>query len=235
MANAIPPPVGVKERVLSALFVDQTPEAPIIPLPGTAAEIPTATTEDTAAPVIPQAPTSTVKRLRTWKYLAAASIILFIVSGAVNLYLYNQYSEKNEQYISLLNDRNTLQANNDIYQTTIRDLQTANAMMTDPAMAKINMAGVKNAQDAAMVLWDTRSKDVYLVNNKLPTPARGKQYQLWAIVDGKPVDAGMVDENCNTICKLKNIPQAQAFAITLENLGGSPSPTIEEMYVMGKI
>ncbi|WP_350340234.1 anti-sigma factor [Paraflavitalea speifideaquila] len=47
-----------------------------------------------------------------------------------------------------------------------------------------------------------------------PAPA-GRQYQLWALVDGKPVDAGMLD-NCDGLCQLKNIQQAQAFAITLE-------------------
>ena len=71
--------------------------------------------------------------------------------------------------------------------------------------------------------------------NKMPQPSQGKQYQLWALVDGKPVDAGMVDANCTTVCKMKNIPKAQAFAITLEKAGGSPSPTMEAMYVFGKV
>jgi anti-sigma-K factor RskA len=34
---------------------------------------------------------------------------------------------------------------------------------------------------------------------------------------------------------MKNIPAAQAFAITLENRGGSVSPTMEAMFVMGKV
>jgi anti-sigma-K factor RskA len=31
------------------------------------------------------------------------------------------------------------------------------------------------------------------------------------------------------------ITSAQAFAVTLEKEGGSPSPTMDQMYVMGKI
>ena len=61
-----------------------------------------------------------------------------------------------------------------------------------------------------------------------------KQYQLWEIVNGKTVDAGMLD-NCTGLCKLKNIPSAQAFAITLENKGGSPTPTMSALYVMGAV
>jgi hypothetical protein len=35
--------------------------------------------------------------------------------------------------------------------------------------------------------------------------------------------------------QMKNIAGAQAFAITLEPKGGSQNPTMEKMYVMGKI
>jgi anti-sigma-K factor RskA len=34
---------------------------------------------------------------------------------------------------------------------------------------------------------------------------------------------------------MKNIPKAEAFAITLEKAGGSPTPTLTAMYVMGKV
>jgi len=74
----------------------------------------------------------------------------------------------------------------------------------------------------------------HLLANKLPQAPSGKQYQLWALVDGKPVDAGMIGD-CNGLCRLKNIPRAQAFAITLEREGGSPTPTMDQMYVLGKV
>ena len=35
--------------------------------------------------------------------------------------------------------------------------------------------------------------------------------------------------------KLKTIPKAEAFAITLEKRGGSTTPNMEAMYVMGKV
>ncbi len=42
----------------------------------------------------------------------------------------------------------------------------------------------------ATVYWNTVSKDVYVLQNSMPKAPSGKQYQLWAIVNGKPVDAG---------------------------------------------
>ena len=70
----------------------------------------------------------------------------------------------------------------------------------------------------------------------MPQPQAGQQYQLWAIVDGKPVDAGMVEiDPGKALHRMKNIPKAEAFAITLEKAGGSPTPTLTAMFVMGKV
>ena len=102
-------------------------------------------------------------------------------------------------------------------------------------MAVVKMKGVAGKEsNLATVYWDTRTKDVYLFSNNLPPAEPGKQYQLWAMVDGKPVDAGVIG-NCEGLCKLKNIPSAQAFAVTLEKAGGSPVPTMSSLYVMGSI
>jgi hypothetical protein len=37
------------------------------------------------------------------------------------------------------------------------------------------------------------------------------------------------------IINMKNIPRAQAFAITLEKKGGSATPNLAMMYVMGRV
>src|SRR5207237_341133 len=104
-----------------------------------------------------------------------------------------------------------------------------------PTMKQVSMPSAKpGVSYIATVFWDTKSKDVYLLNNNLPAAPQGKQYQLWALVDGKPVDAGMMDV-CAGVCHMKNIPKAEAFAITLEKQGGSPSPDLGQLYVLGKI
>jgi anti-sigma-K factor RskA len=100
------------------------------------------------------------------------------------------------------------------------------------------MKGVaKSPESMAMVYWNTESKEVFIELKSLPVPEEGKQYQLWAIVDGKPVDAGMItlSEEESSLHRMKDFESAQAFAITLEKQGGSPTPTLSEMYVMGSV
>ena len=117
--------------------------------------------------------------------------------------------------------------------------EKAVSMMQNPLMTVVKLPGAPKSpapSSLATVYWDTQSKDVYLLINKLPAPVSDKQYQLWAIVDGKPVDAGVFDmaEGISFV-KLKTIPKAEAFAITLEKKGGSVTPDMDAMYVLGKV
>jgi len=168
-----------------------------------------------------------VRNISIWKYIAAACIILLVASTALNLYFYSGYKDSKQQYQALLTERNTLQANNASYKQSLQ-------MFDDTGMVHIDMKGMPGKEkNLATILWDKKSKDVYLNAVSMPQTPEGKQYQLWAIVDGKPVDAGIID-NCVGLCKMKRIEHAEAFAVTLEKEGGSPTPTLNEMYVMGK-
>jgi anti-sigma-K factor RskA len=106
-------------------------------------------------------------------------------------------------------------------------------------MKPVVMQGVKTHPGMmATVYWDQNSKDVYMVVNNLPAPPSGKQYQLWAIIDGKPVSAGLYDmtDPSKMVQKMKNIQgNVQTFAITLEQKGGSSTPTLDQMYVAGNV
>lgn len=220
MANAIPPPTRVKKALFKELE---------------SSFVKTSLQEELNQTALPTQQALVVAMNRFSRYFAAAAVILLIISGGLNIYFYSKFTESTQQYQALLLEKNTLQANNQIMQTKSLDLFNSMQMMADPNMQKVSMPGVPGKEaNYATVFWDTKSKDVYILPNKLPQPARGKQYQLWAIVEGKPVDAGVLSD-CAGLCKMKNIPAASMFAITLEREGGSPTPTLSEMYVAGKV
>ncbi len=159
------------------------------------------------------------------KWIAAASIILLAGSLIWNLSLYN----KNRK---LQKDYNNNVAKLDEIEKDIRVLQQ------NPSVKMASMKGMGvSPQSYTTVYWDTASHDVYLLINNLPAPASDKQYQVWALLDGKPIDLGMIDNQYfigqhRLLMKAKNVQRAQAFAITLENKGGNPTPK-GDMYVMG--
>jgi anti-sigma-K factor RskA len=70
----------------------------------------------------------------------------------------------------------------------------------------------------------------------LPKTDNGHEYQLWALVDGKPVSLGVFGPNAkDAVQQMETIEKAQAFAVTIEPTGGSVNPTMEKMVAMGGV
>jgi anti-sigma-K factor RskA len=180
-----------------------------------------------------------VPRIGFSKYVAAAALILLGGSVGLNFYLLEQYKKTIAINKELTDAQLQMAGSNKILQTKLSRYEDALSLMKNPLMSIVQLPGVPSSpapSSMATVYWNTSTKDVYLLVSHLPKPDPDKQYQLWAIVDGKPVDAGVFDlEEGLSLVKLKTIPSAEAFAITLEKKGGSISPTMESMYVMGKV
>jgi anti-sigma-K factor RskA len=218
MNQALNPPQGLKGRIFAEIENGQNPRSQ-------------------SRPPEPMPMNFPVGRLRLTRWLAAASVILLICSTALNYYFFIRYRDSVSKYEQLVASQNRIAAANLNLQTKLQDYELAWSKMKDPAMAMVKMPGTAaHAGTLTTVYWDTRSKDVYLLVNNLPPPASDKQYQLWALVDGKPVDAGVFElQEGLSFVKMKNIPAAQGFAITLEKRGGSQSPTMDAMFVIGKV
>lgn len=223
MGAAVAPPAHVRDAVLQQLAVG-----------------PDSAVGKTAAPVVQMRPVKRNALSVTARYVAAASIVLLAGSIGLNVYYFNKYRDFSQRYNQLAALQTELAKNNGIMQTRLDNYEQTMQALNSPYMAQIKMDGsqvqASPAPDSkATVLWDTRTKDVYLMVNNLPQPQAGMQYQLWAIVDNQPVDAGMLNmEKGHMMVKMKNIPRAQLFAITLEQEGGSVIPK-GKMYIMGKV
>lgn len=164
---------------------------------------------------------------RIWKYVAAASILLLTGSITWN--------------ISQLNRNKTLAANLEKANENITGLVAEiGKLQQNPNIKMASLKGMEaSPQSFATVYWDTASHDVYLLANNLPAPPSDKQYQLWALLDGKPVDLGMMEYDVRQkklLVRMKNVGNAQAFAITLERMDRpDPSKPGGTMYVMGNL
>jgi hypothetical protein len=170
-----------------------------------------------------------------WARLAiVASVLLALFAGWSAV----QMSEMNLQMSELKKDNEQMTA---AVQSTKKNMEYAGALAElyrNPNFKLIRMAGLeKSPESSVAAFWNQKTNEVMLDVQKLPAAPAGKQYQLWSIVDGKPVDIGMLDDEFSgKVLKMRNTKAGSvAFAITLEKTGGVPSPTMEEMYVMGKV
>lgn len=171
------------------------------------------------------------------RWLAAASIALLIFSTAVNFYLYNHWKNAEQKITALNNEKVQLANQLNVEKTNYQSVVASLSMIQSPYNKPVMMKGMTAAPDGlAMVYWNMQTHEVFVNIHHLPAPPEGKQYQLWALADGKPIDAGVfVVTDSMHVQKMKVIESAQAFAVTLEKIGGSAVPTLSAMYLMGQI
>jgi anti-sigma-K factor RskA len=168
----------------------------------------------------------------------AASIALLIASLAGLGITWNNWSQAKEELANMkvrLEESTTQYAS---LNTTYKEEQKIMESLRSPMVMKLKLAGQAiSPTSEAMVHWDKASKKVMVDPMNLPMTDDLHDYQVWAIVNGKPVDLGVFSPGNNdmNMYEMKSVDAPQAFAITLERKGGSETPTMEEMYVMGKI
>jgi anti-sigma-K factor RskA len=214
MQIAIAPPSRVKEKIFSML--EESPVA-------------SATANETK--VIPLPDTS----VKWWKFATAASVSVAVISSYLAFNYKGELRNTKDRLDNLIaqnqqmaQDYNTVNQRLDKIENTIK-------IIDNPAYKRVILKGTEAGQGSlASIYWNESSSEVYLSVQQLRTLSKDQQYQLWAIVDGKPVDAGVFNL-AEGIIKMKDIQRASAFAVTIEPQGGSVSPTLSSMQVIGTI
>lgn len=180
------------------------------------------------------------ERPAKYRYLMAAVWIFLVLNIAGNIYFYSKFKNTEEQMASVVNESNRMKLEYEKIRLEMDKKSTDMKMVMNRSNKVVDMKGMDIApQSFATVYWNPNSKQVMLNVDNLPMPPSDKQYQLWALKDGKPIDAGVFDMKPGADGDMHMMPvtiaEADAFAVTLEKKGGSPTPTLTQLYVMGKI
>ena len=174
---------------------------------------------------------------RFWKFAAAASIAVAIVSSILAYHYWDKWRSTESDLLALREQNQRVAEDYNQVNRRLESFEKEIEIVNDPGFSKVTMSGTANAPDAmAYVYWNESTSDVYLKVKNLKELAQENQYQLWAIIDGKPVDAGVFDGNIAGMTKMKQITKgAAAFAVTVEPRGGKATPTLETMQVLGHV
>jgi anti-sigma-K factor RskA len=222
--NAVKPSLGLENRIFERLGI----------------AIPEVQQEAKVIPLNKELKTNYQSKIRSLRLALAACAALLVVSLAALYSAHSDLGSARDQIASLSADREKFSSTVNYMKSNNADLTKLVAMANDPDWKTIKLAGQKNPNDNMVVYWHPKGKQVMVNTTKMVLPANDKshQYQLWALVDGKPVDLGVFDVNPDSnhiLVNMKEIGTAQAFAVTLEQRGGSPTPTMEQMMVMGGV
>ncbi len=221
-AEAMAPPIELKAKIWDRIKLESKLGQPV-----SNDKLQTHSLEADSVPIYKAS--LKVTKSAYWKKWAVAASVLFLVSTAGNLFWFSSQKIKQDKLAKL-------EFENETQSLALQKIQQKWNLVSSSSIQTIALKGVeKHADSKAMVFWNKDSKEVYLNAENLPAAPEGMQYQLWAIADGKPVSLGMYSSELDSEKPLSMIPNAQAFAITLEKAGGVESPTMENMYVIGNV
>ena len=213
--HAVAPNPSVKEKLFAAINTNTA--APVVDIK---------TKENATAKVYSISP--------TWKYAAAASVILLVGSLIFNYTYYNKYQSANKELATTQNELQQQIASAQSMDTAIRVMGD---MQATQVVAK--SIDTTTADMGARIYWMKNTNDVYIDPANLPKAPEGKQYEFWAIVDGAPVNGGVITTEINGkkvhVQKMKSFGKVQAFAISLEDAGPAKAKPDKVMAVGSSI
>ena len=176
---------------------------------------------------------------KNWsQYLGWAAAILLLVGIG---YQYNQLDQTNSQVVNTEIEKDKLEKEFNVLKLKNKANETSLAVVRDTKNTVVALGGQAVAPESfAKVYWNQDTKVVYVDASGLPEPPEGMVYQVWALkLDPlTPTSIGLLenfDKNDQKLFAVNNANEAQAFGITLEPIGGSLTPTMEQLYTLGKV
>jgi anti-sigma-K factor RskA len=221
--QAIQPPVELKNTIMAAIKKEaQIPSSK----PQVKQEAKIVSMQSTAA-------------VNPWKWGVAASLVLLFGVGALWVNTRIDNGAIKEQLAQL--DKQKEQDNQVLTAMLVEQerLQEIQKVLTEPSTKTIVLNGTTMEPNAEVhVMWSSNDNKAVMVAEKIAPPPPNMQYQLWVIAAGVPKSVGVF-----TYDELDNMTEPfevmttdfTAFAITLEKMGGSPTPNLEKMVVMGEL
>ena len=167
----------------------------------------------------------------------AAAVLLLIGFG----YQYTQLNQTSTQIVNVENEKSKLQEALVTSENKAKQTEDALTVIRDVKNTVVTLGGQAVApQSFAKVYYNKQTAAVYVDAAGLPEPPEGKVYQVWALKLNPltPTSIGLLENftaDNHRIFTVDNASGAEAFGITLEPAGGSKSPTMEQLYTLGKV
>ncbi len=163
------------------------------------------------------------------KWAIAAALTALILS-MTTLYFWSEKSSlqsANAQLENSLEDREQALLEQ---QESCRILEEQFHLLNDPNTKKFILNGNNKAPGfRAVAFWNEKTQQSYLNVASLPTLPKKQCFQLWADVEGKMVNVGVIKGEENKLVSIPFKINAESLNITIEPEGGSDHPTVSNL------
>ncbi|WP_262732075.1 anti-sigma factor [Gaetbulibacter sp. NE] len=178
-------------------------------------------------PVISLEPKKVKSKTPWYKYSIAASIAAFVFAGAATmLYLQNQSLLKENQVVvdEIFDLRSDIEKNNSKLDDVMRQFMELN----NPDTEKYVLRGNERAKDLKTVAYINAKEKTSMIDVvSLPKLPENQTYQIWAELQDKMVNLGILDVANRKLKQIPYMEDALGLSITIEPKGNQNSASAE--------
>ncbi len=184
-------------------------------------------------------PISTEQNRSNWLMYSGWAASLVLTGGLI--WALNNNADLNHQLEQTSTEKTFLQQQISDIGTRLERVSKIVNLLRDKNVISIPLNGqTVSPESYAKVYWNKQQSEVYVDVQGLPTPPKGKAYQVWSLKMSPltPTSLGVIDDlvlNNDKIIILKNMNSSEAFGITLEPEGGSLTPSLDQLYALGTL
>ncbi|NNE77073.1 MAG: anti-sigma factor [Pricia sp.] len=162
-----------------------------------------------------------------YRFAVAASLAVLMSIGA-SYFFWDQNQSLQEENTIVNNKIDDLE---ETMREQLEDVRNQFIVLQNPETKKYSVQGNKKAEELKAVAYVNPVKKLSYINvSKLPHLPEDQCYQMWAEVNGKMVNLGIIQE-ADSQEKLLALPYSDNAVgyITIEPKGGNQSPTVENI------
>ena len=163
-------------------------------------------------------------RKRFFRYAVAASFATLLFAGA-SYFFWNQNKNLQEENTIVTNKIKNLEED---MRQELEDVRNQFIVLNNPQTKKYRVKGNQKAKELKAMAYINPVKRLSYINvEKLPNLPEDQCFQMWAEVNGKMVNLGVIKEATDQE-KLLALPYADNAVgyITIEPKGGTQTPTV---------
>ncbi len=175
-----------------------------------------------------------------WAAVSGWAAAILLLGGL--FWAMNQNSELEETIDFTTTEKTELEEQLQTTEKNLLETENVVAVLRDDLFNTVTLPGNKDVapEASAKILYNKTDGIAYVDAKGLPAPPKGKVYQVWSLVMEPltPSSMGLLEELSEVqpnLYKFEKFPLAEGFGITLEPEGGSETPTLSQLYVLGTV
>jgi anti-sigma-K factor RskA len=183
---------------------------------------------------------ATDHKTTNWSAITGWAAALLAIAGI--FWMLNQNNSLQDSITDTEVENEFLQQQVDTTNTRLAETNQVLAVLRTKELKSYTLPGNQAvAPEAyAKAYLDNKANIAYIDAKGLPKAPKGKVYQVWSLIMEPltPTSMGLLSAAelvSNDVYKFENFPTPEAVGITLEPEGGSETPTLSQLYILGGV